>query len=326
MLESIPPYDYLLVRLAAVHDGRRTATQFASDLRPRLPKAVSHATLDALAADGLVVTAPRVALTAAGHSTVTARFGTPGTGGMRRLERRTEPALALGIRLDSPVADRLTRPEAFRGIVLNRLCQLALDDAKVTQAGAMAAIVERALCGRELPAPAGDIIRFGVSRAGDLRDLDALRTTLIRTSLALGCAEGDQATPADREAAAEAPASGADVSAGDAAAEQTPAGSTTGFADRLDGMLSTYAFARRVNAVADVANTPIAAVYESYGERFDDAGTIDAFKTRLLGAARAGHVALLPVDEFTALDDNTRRRSEIVTPTSRLHLVARSPA
>jgi hypothetical protein len=90
------------------------------------------------------------------------------------------------------------------------------------------------------------------------------------------------------------------------------------------------AFAERVLDITRTAHagpfshkTPIGLIYDVYGQRHADAGSLEDFKRRLLAASTAGHLALLPLDDPGALEAGSRARSEIVTATERLHFVQR---
>ena len=302
-VEPLNPADYLLLRLAVGGDGRRSAGQLAADLKARLPTAVTRSTLDALTRQGLLAAAPKVTLTAAGRASVRERFGT-----LRQdrkfLENQLEPALCLGLAPGDKAASRLTHANTLRAVVLTRLYQLPLRIETVTWSEAFAALFARGLAGLS-PAPADEQVRQAVTALTlDAGDAAKLRLALVRLSLALG-----QPTQQPSSTSPGPPQTG------------WPMPSTTEALDVL---------ARPVIDITRTAHggpfrhkTPIALIYDVYGRRHDDAGPLDTFKQRLLAAAAAGHLALLPLDDPSALDDTNRRRSELVTPTERLHFVER---
>lgn len=319
-IEPVAPQDYLLVRLAMVSDGKRSARQLAADLKSRLSPAHTTAALDALAAQGLVKTDGKVSLTDAGTRAVRERFGDLRRD-RKRLETRVEPALALGLPPESDAAVRLARPDTLRAVLLTRLYRLPRDEAMVTMAQAAGTLLRRGVAGLLPPKVDAALATAARDLPGDLADTARLRGALIKLALSLGAAAADSAAadtaPVDTAPVAEAPA--ADV-------PETPAPAPAASATTDD----LTAFAARVLDITRTAHagpfshkTPIAHVYDTYGRRHGDAGSLDSFKHRLLRASNAGHLALLPLDDSTTMDATTRERSEIPTPTGRLHFIER---
>lgn len=89
-------------------------------------------------------------------------------------------------------------------------------------------------------------------------------------------------------------------------------------------------FAARVRSIVAETSTPpfstraaIAQVYDAYGLKFADAGSLKDFKRRLLIAMRVEQLSLSRLDDPRALDKSLARRSEIETRSGGLHFVDR---
>lgn len=307
-IEPVSPEDYLLVKLAMASNGKRSARQLAGDLKSRLAADHTLNALGALARDGLVTGERTVSLTAAGEEAVRQRFGNL-RADRKRLETVCEPALALGIALDSKTASRLARPETLRAVLLTRVYALPLDESEVTLTKAVGALLRRGAAGL-LPGKLDASVTAAADvLPDDLSDPSKLRAGIITLALSLGTAAQRSATTPSA-----APA--------DASKPSTPIAR----ADTSD----IASFASRVLDITRTAHTgpfahktPIAHVYNIYGRRHSDAGALDHFKQRLLDASNAGHIALLPLDDSTTMDAAMRERSEITTPTGHLHFVER---
>jgi hypothetical protein len=322
-IEPVLPSDYLLLRLAVVGDGRRTAKQLSGDLKARLPAPVTLAALEALQHEGLIATDDKVSLTDVGRSAVTQRYGALRQD-RKYFENQLMPALCLGISPSDKAASRLSRPDTLRAVALTRLYRLPLDPRTVTAGEAFQALFKRGIAGLGPADPSKVLSQTGAKLPLDVADASKLRATLERLALALGQHGGEAAGVPGDETSGRATTGGPPV--GSATSGDTE--SITGSAGAGDTELA--AFADRVRDITRTAHagrfahkTPIAHVYDVYGGLHADAGSLDAFKQRLLAAATAGHLALLPLDDPTAMDEHHRHRCEIVTPTERLHFVQR---
>lgn len=294
-IAPVSSQDYLLARLAAVSDARRSPRQLAQDLRSRLPSARWLSAMDKLSASGWILPgAGKVTLTPAGRQEVTRRHGQL-TRNPQHMARRVEPALCLGYRPDSPAAARIVHGDALRAVLLTRLYGLPLEESKVTLQQAIGSLLLRGMVGLAAQPPLGQVSDAARRISTELSDIDRLRHTLLTLALAYGCAE-------------ERPTR---------VAEASP---------RL------RQFAQHVANIAQTAHrgpfahkTPVDHIYDEYGRRHADAGTLAEFKQRLLQASHAGLLALLPLDDPKALDEIARERSAIAVPGGALHFVERAP-
>ncbi|MEO0420690.1 MAG: hypothetical protein AAF184_00015 [Pseudomonadota bacterium] len=300
-IAPVSTQNYLLARLATVGDARRSARQLASDLSSRLPavhwmKAIGELTANAWIAPR----AKQVTLTDAGRREATQRFGDIDPDG-GRWRRRVEPALCLGYRPDSARAARAARPDTLRAVLLTRLYALPLDEGTVTLSQATGALVLRGVVALAPPGAAVELRETARRISTDLAHVERLRQALAQLALEYGLAS---ATPAD------------------------PPSTRTNRARPASPSLRQ--FAQHVVNIARTAHTgpfghktPVDHVYDEYGRRHADAGTLAQFKARLLKASHAGLLALLPLDDPRALDAATRERSEIAVPSGALHFVER---
>ncbi|MEM9383867.1 MAG: hypothetical protein AAGA68_02320 [Pseudomonadota bacterium] len=297
-IAPVSTQNYLLARLAAVGDGRRTPRQLACDLGSRLPAVHWIKALGELAhLTWIDPHARQVTLTDTGRREAEQRFGALGhdAGGWRP---RVEPALCLGYRPDSDRAARTARPDTLRAVLLTRLYTLPLDEDTVTLSQASGALVLRGIVGLAPRGAAAELHETARRISTDLAHVARLRQVVAQLALEYGLASA------------------------------TPALVSTHRSRKASPGLRQFAqhvvnIARTAHAGPFGHKTPVDHVYDEYGRRHADAGTLAQFKARLLQASHAGLLALLPLDDPRALDTATRERSEITVPSGALHFVER---
>ena len=295
-ISPVSTQDYLLARLAAVSDGRRSPRQLAGDLKTRLAAEHWSAAIDTLAARRWILPdESKVTLSPTGRREVVRRFGTLERDA-GRMARRIEPALCLGCRPDSTFAARLVRPDTLRAIVLTRVYQLPLDEARVTLSQAIGSLLVRGMSGLSPDESAPEVREAARHITADLSDIARLRQALLCLALQFGLTRA-----------------------------RTP-----GVAPRSAASPGLRQFAQHVVNIAQTAHTgpfahktPVGHLYDEYGRRHADAGTLSQFKQRLLQASKAGLLALLPLDDPRAMDASARERSEIAVASGALHFVER---
>jgi hypothetical protein len=294
-LNAIRDTDFMHAALAA-KNGTRTLKQFYGDIRPDLELGRAEAAFETLQADGLASDASgKVALTSKGAQEAETRFGKlpAGKKAMEHVKKVVMPALALGI--EPRRASRLAKADNLRAVALSVVFGLPLDKEKATLTAVNSALLVRGMVGL---IPAADPRLASVAQqAGDISKGDGLARMLLKAGLALGqdiSSSGHEKTER--------------ITNGDLAA-----------------------FARKVQTVADKLSTPpfsrkvaIGQLYDAYGRENSDAGSLQAFKMRLLQANADGFIRLHPLDEPEALDAELRSRSVIETSHTRYHFIARS--
>lgn len=296
-IAPVSTQNYLLARLATVGDARRSARQLACDLSSRLPAVHWIKAIGELATHGWIdPRAKHVTLTETGRREASQRFGEGDANG-GRWRRRVEPALCLGYRPDSARAARTARPDTLRAVLLTRLYALPLDEETVTLSQATGALVLRGVVALAPRGAAVELHDTARRISTDLAHVGRLRQALAQLALEYGLASATPPPPPARTRAA------------------SP---------------SLRQFAQHVVNIARTAHTgpfghktPVDHIYDEYGRRHADAGTLTEFKARLLQASHAGLLALLPLDDPRALDAATRERSEITVPSGALHFVER---
>ena len=89
-------------------------------------------------------------------------------------------------------------------------------------------------------------------------------------------------------------------------------------------------FASNVLGVAKATETKpfrtkaaISDVYDNYGKKHADAGSMDSFKARLLQSHNAGHLTLLPMENPGAIAAETVKRSAMKTQDGTVHMIHR---
>jgi hypothetical protein len=299
-LNAISDRHFLLALLAA-KNGTRTLKQVFSDIRPDLELRRAEAAFQTLKRDGFASDASgKAALTAAGAKEAESRFGKllGGKKGMEHAKKVVMPALVLGIDPKSKAAARLATAANLRAAALSVIFSLPVDKEKATLTAINSALLVRGMAGLTAGAATADPKLATVAHnAGDISKGEALARMLFKAGLALG----QENSSSDHEIT-----------------ERTDSGDLA-------------AFARKVQAVADGLSTPpfsrkvaIGQLYDAYGRENSDAGSLQAFKARLLQANASGLIRLHPLDEPEALDAELRTRSVIETSRTRYHFIARS--
>jgi hypothetical protein len=297
-LNAISASDFLLAALAA-KNGVRTLKQFYGDIRLDLAPERAQTTFEELARVGFASDASgKAALTERGLTEAESRFGRlPVRKAMERVKKVIMPALALGIDPKSKGAARLATAVNLRAVALSVVFSLPIDKEKATLTAVNSALLVRGMAGVAAVGGLADTRLAAVAQgAGDLSKGEALARLLLKAGLAIS----DAAPPPQEKN------------------ERAEQGDLAGFA-------------RKVQVVADRLSTPpfssevaIGQLYDAYGRENSDAGSLPAFKARLLQANADGLIRLRPLDEPEALDADLRTRSVIETSHTRYHFIARS--
>jgi len=316
-------HDHFVLMALAAGRAKVPATQLKRKLGKYLSGGEVEAAVETLVSFGQVRSDGDGRLAPSGERG-TALLGKDRDAGWDLLQKRRLPLLALGLDPDSAdVRRRFNTTDSLRSGAISLSYGLASEpSSKVSE-------VRNELTWRVLRAGLRDLI--GQGPFPPLAKPDPIQTTVL---LALAGLETGRINVAFALLAAKAIGSrksDADsfriglIQRGLSLAAAEPQGKSPG--TPADDPLRS--FAERVRNIARGLSTPpfrdrvaIAQVYDAYGRQHSDAGSLEAFKARLVEAAKAGSVTLTTLDLPEMLAREARTRSETLWGSSRVHFVS----